>query len=303
MEFSLTRLKVSEEYFINCPSFTIEDQGDTTMLKEEDLPEHILAALKPYQKKTDKGAFDLFPCQIFCDDNYYYYFMFPPATEHLVIRDDGVVPPVEQIKTVQYTAISSINSADSIMAERDDWAAPSVKEKYQDLLQLLKKIKEQIGDKAPSQIMKDMDAFIEETEAIIREQDTLCEALENGIDLMAHTNDIKVTTPEDCKQLRQYLRDAIRAHHNQGEIELKTEKVRARVMGYLSSHKGMNPKLWIYDKKLKDYCRPLVTWDKMVPEARQDRAEIGEWLEQEDTPFEKTSAAPESLEYLRNPRT
>lgn len=38
-------------------------------------------------------------------------------------------------------------------------------------------------------------------------------------------------------------------------------------------------------------------------EARQDRAEIGEWLEQEDTPFEKTSAAPESLEYLRNPRT
>lgn len=66
------------------------------MITTKNLPDSIAKTAKQYLKSNER--FDVFPSKFFVDNVFYYYFTYAPASEQLIIREDGIAPSFNEIK-------------------------------------------------------------------------------------------------------------------------------------------------------------------------------------------------------------
>lgn len=267
------------------------------MITTGTLPDNIKKAVQPFLKSEE--SFDVFPAKFIIDNTSYYYFTFAPAKEQLIMREDGVSPPLDDIKKVALIAEAYNTSIETIANHGFQWVKSDTKKIYQNFLQLLVETKDMLKG-TPSDMYRSIETCIEAAKQIIEEQEKIEDAVEKAIRLGDTTNQKEIATEKDRDQMRQYVTQMGWAAFRQNEIQLETETDRQRVVDYLSSHKLSSPKLFFKYMKLNQITKRMLTSDTREGQRIDAVRRQIEVLEAET--LEESKDANEFLKKLRNPR-
>ena len=121
------------------------------MIEPHNLSPHIKDVIIRYQ--NDGENFDVFPAKILISGQLYYYITYS-AGEQLVIRDDGAVLPVDQIKRVAMIANAYYTSVVSTVKYGGRWIVFSIiKDKFQKLQRTLEELYKLIKNQAPTIVL------------------------------------------------------------------------------------------------------------------------------------------------------
>lgn len=243
---------------------------------------------------------EVFPSKFYIDGSYYYYFYFDPAEELMVIRDDGVVLPVSQIRRVALIA-DGYNTSITILAnEGESMARRPMVTIYKRSIRALKMIKKYAVN-TPSELKKELDQLISLSKEVIDHQITIREAVNAGRKLAVKTRKREIATEEDFKKMRSYHMTVARSVFRQNEIELETSESRELLISYLKSEVSWrNWWLWFAYRELKQLDQRMLSKKRNPKEAKileETRKTI-----YKDIPIEQHPDVEKYLSKLRNPR-
>lgn len=267
------------------------------MITTGNLPDHIVKAVRQHLKSGE--TFDVFPAKFSIDNNSYYYFTFAPAREQLIMRDDGIVPPLHDIKKAALVAEAYNTSIETIAKHGFQWVKSDTKKIYGSVHQLFLETKDMLGTKVPDAIEQSFEACLYAAKEIVEEQKKIEDAVERAIRLGDSTNQKEVATEDDRNQMRQYVTQMGWAAFRQNEIQLETEVDRERVMEYLASNKLSSPKLFFKYVKLNKMTKRMLTGDTREGQRIDEVRRQIEVLEAES--LEESAEANEYFAKLRNP--
>lgn len=266
------------------------------MIRMHNLPDNIKRSLKPYYKDNENP--EVFPSKFNIDGEIYYFFNFAPATEQLIMKENGIVPPHQEVQKIDLIATSYNHSIDTIVNIGSKWAKSKKEKNYQKLVTILHELKNRL-EPIPSNIQNDLESYKLAAENIIKQQEIINHSVENGRKLWQSTNNSELVTEENQKEMRTYIVQMCRAAYRQNEIQLNTEDERNSVWGFVSSKRWpLNIKAWNIYRKLLPYQKNMM---KNTMFNTKEAEEIGKLVE-EDLPLEKGKNAQDILDHLRNPR-
>ncbi|MFD1407739.1 hypothetical protein ACFQ49_06145 [Kroppenstedtia eburnea] len=269
------------------------------MIKLSNLPKHIMKAAKSYEKENE--TFDVFPAKFLIDNVFYYYIDFVPTFAQLIIREDGVVPPIKEIKKVYLHANGYNASIHALATIGESWRKSSKIKNYTKLKRLLEKVENVLrGMEPPDEVVQALASFKKVPDVIIQHQKVINQSVNKGRKATVAMRKREVVTVEHYIQMRGYQVDAVRSGYWQNEIQFKTADEREKVMDYLASTRSLsNWKIeWLYHR-LKPYQQYMYTKEKN-PKEYQEMQELAEEIF-EDIPIEENPQALEHIKYLRNP--
>ncbi|SMO80399.1 hypothetical protein [Melghirimyces algeriensis] len=270
------------------------------MIKLSNLPMHILEMAKRYEKKGEN--MEVFPAKMVMDGKSYYYFCYPPSWGQLIVREDGVVPPVEEIKKVFIYSNGFNASVDALGTGGESLRKRSMK-KYTQLQTLLKKVEQLFQDiEAPDDVQESLASFQKAPDVIIKHQEVIERSVNSARKLTVDTRKRGVVTlEEDYPKMRGYQVEMVRSAYWQNMIQFRTAADREKVMEYLASIRSLsNWKAWWLYLQLKTYQKNMYTQAKN-PKEYQEFQELGEEIF-EDIPLGENKELLEEVQYLRNPR-
>ena len=136
--------------------------------------------------------FDVFPAKILKSGQLYYYITYSVG-EQLVIRDDGVVLPVDEIKRVAMIANAYYTSVVSTMKYGGRWiqSSASIKDKFQKLQRTLEELYKLIKNQAPTIVLIALESYMEVPMVMIENQAKIEENINKCEELATATNDVK----------------------------------------------------------------------------------------------------------------
>lgn len=268
------------------------------MIRPHNLDPKIRKVVERYTKEEEK--WDVFPAKFFVDGAHYYYFAFDPAAEQMIIRDDGAVLPVSQIRKVALIANGYNTSIEALANYGERWAAKPIVSIYRGYIRALKRIK-RYAVNMPSELKKELDQMISLSKEVIDHQINIRKAVNAGGKLTVKTRKREIVTIEDFKKMRSYQLEVGRSAFRQNEIELETSEARERLINYLESEVSWR-KWWL----LFAY-RELKYHDQRMYSKKRDPEEVKimEELRKEiynDYPIEQHPEADKYLACLRNPK-
>lgn len=267
------------------------------MIKEKDLPQHIQEALENYKEKGETS--DVAPYKFNVNNKNYYFFGFPPSFEKLLIREDGVVPALEDVKKVGLVAYAYNTSVGSLN-EAQEWTNGSRMKIYETTYEQLLKLRKWVQYEAQASVNKDIEDLLDVLKSLIREQKKVIESIESAIQLYDNTLQKEITSEDDQKTMRQYVQEMVRADFSQNEIQISSEKPRNRMIEYLSSNKWSGLKKRFTIHKLKKNLEGMLSKDKMDSGEREERIKLKNELESK-IPIETDPKGLELLNEFRNP--
>lgn len=270
------------------------------MIKLSNLPIHILEAVRSYEKENEDIA--VFPAKFYMDGYYYYYFEYAPSDDQLIVREDGTVPPIEDIEKVFLNANGHNASIHALATIGESWRKTSTIRNYTKLKRLLHKVEEMFQEMELSNDVKQaLESFKKVPDVIIKHQEVIERSVTRGRKDTVDMRKREVVTVEDYKRMRGYQVDMVRSAYWQNEIQFKTADDREKVMDYLASIRSLsNWKAWWLYQRLKPYRKNMYTQEKNTKEY-QEMQELAEEIF-EDIPIEENQQALDHLKYLRNPR-
>lgn len=268
------------------------------MIKPDNLDPKIREVVEQYKKEGE--VWEVFPAKFFVDGAHYYYFYFDPAEELMVIRDDGAVLPVSQIRRVALIA-DGYNTSITILANYgENWASKPIVTIYRSYLRALKKIKK-YAVYMPREFKKELDGIISLSREVIDHQITIRKAVNAGRRLTVKTRKREIVTEEDFKKMRGYHMTLVRCGFRQNEIELETSEVRERLIQYLETQiSWKNWWLWFPYRALEHHDQRMYS-KKRDPEEVKMMEELRKEIDK-DLPIEQHPDVEKYFAKLRNPR-
>lgn len=266
------------------------------MIRMHNLPEHIKEALKPFYSENEKP--DVFPSKFNVDGRLFYYFTFAPDAEQLILKEDGDVPRLEEIKR-EALIFNSYNGSIETMAHiGGKWAESGKKDNYQKLIKILDNIKDTLGPLSSSN-QEDLDVYKSAAKKIVQQQEIIEDSVKSAGELLDYTNEIELVTVEDQKRMRRFIVDMCRAAYKQNEIQMQTEQARNNVWEFVSSKRWpLNLSAWNLYTKLLSYQKNMMKNTKESIRQMEDLTMVM----QEDLPLEQHGNVKEVIKKLRNPR-
>lgn len=270
------------------------------MIKLSNLPMHIFEVAKHYEKENEN--MEVFPAKMMMDGKSYYYFFYPPFGQLIVREEDGVAPPVEEIKKIFIYCHGFNASVHTLATTGESWRKRSMK-KYNKLKVLLQKVEQLFQDiEAPDDAQQALASFQKAPDVIIKHQEVIERSVNSARKLTVDTRKRGVVTlEEDYPKMRGYQVEMVRSAYWQNMIQFQTAVDRETVMDYLASIRSLsNWKAWWLYLQLKTYQKNMYTQEKN-PKEYQEFQELGEEIF-EDIPLGENKELLEEVQYLRNPR-
>jgi len=269
------------------------------MIRPHNLDPKIREVVERYTKEEEE--WDVFPAKFRIDGAHYYYFAFDPSADQLVVREDGAVLPVSQIRKVALIANGFNTSIEALANYGESWASKPIVSIYKRYIRVLKRIKK-YAINIPSELKKELDQMISLSEEVIDHQITIRKSVNAGRKLTVETRNREVVTEEDFMKMRGYQMDMGRSGFRQNEIELETSEARERLINYLESQVSWkNWRLWFPYKELKYHDQRMYS-KKRDPEEVKIMEEIRKEI-YKDISIEQHPEADKYLACLRNPRS
>lgn len=268
------------------------------MLSINTLPSNIDQALNEFNKQKEKP--DVYPSAFLVDNKKYYYFTFNPSAEKLIIDEEGLIKPLDEIKYVALLANSYYVALLSILNGRK-WVKAKTKKNYMKLEKILLSIKNELTDFSNNiNLLQSIDQFINTAKTIISLQTDIEQAVRDGIDKVQSTNKSGIVTKEDFNELRSLTLKMVRAAHQQNTIQIETEEDRRRLFNFLSNQSILkNPKLAFYNFQLGPFKKFMIRSESKIGKEVLDM----DYVWSEDVPLEEHPNAGEVLAQYKNPRT
>jgi hypothetical protein len=265
------------------------------VITENTLPKNIESKVKKYFNPEKDFDYQVFPSKIFVDDKLYYSFIFRPSLETLLIQEDGVIPPKNEVKKVALFVSALNTSLHNISTIGFKWAKASDKKGLRKLSMVIKKIKSELENKASADIIRAIESFQYVIEMTLKHQEIIEKSVENGLRLAATTNDREIVTEDDYKKMRKYNLDMVRSAYLQNEIQLETESDRRIVLKYLLR----KPKYWPLYLYIMYHDMKMLS--SRYPNKVREMQSIKNMIFEEDVPLEKQPNAEDVIRLLRNP--
>ncbi len=161
------------------------------MIRMHNIPEHIKEALKPYYKDGEKP--DVFPSKFRIKNELYYYFTFAPAVEQLIMKDDGTVPVLHEIRDVALICNSYNDSIESLASIGKKWVQSGKKENYEKLRNILRDAQEMLSP-LPDDVEAAFHSYLNTANQIIENQNAIQEAVDDAIIIWDRTNLQEIAT-------------------------------------------------------------------------------------------------------------
>lgn len=267
------------------------------MIRMHNIPENIKEALKPYYKDGEKP--DVFPSKFRIKNELYYYFTFAPAVEQLIMKDDGTVPVLHEIRDVALICNSYNASIETLASIGKKWVQSGTKENYEKLRNILRDAQKTLSP-LPPDVEAAFQSYLRTADQIIDNQNAIQEAVDDAIIIWDRTNLQELATEQDQIDMRKYIVNMARASYRQNEIQLQTEKDREKVWDFVSSKRWpFNKSGWSIYFKLRAYQKYMM---KNTAINMKEAEEVGKMVLSEDLPLDQHEIAQEVWEHLRNPR-
>ncbi|TFJ91286.1 hypothetical protein [Lentibacillus salicampi] len=264
------------------------------MVTKNDLPQKAIDAAERYK---DNNSYQLCPAVIEYGHLPYYCFIYKGTANLLVLKEDGSVPFFnEHVKQVALIVKNWDASGNTLRHIGIRWADDASMKKMKMLKELLEKIDNELVKKNKLDISQQIQTFIQVPDEIIRNQKTIEQSVDKGIDLFDGGFERGRITEVDQQRLRRCIVDMARAAHQQNDIQFKTSEQRKNIIKQLSSLQFSSLKLFFSIRKLRSYNKKLFN--------KYDPAEMKETSEmiKEDEPLEEKPEGKEVIQKTLNPR-
>lgn len=269
------------------------------MITEESLPSHIKKVV--FQYKRPEEQYEVFPSLIDVDGKRYYAIVYPPSYGRLIISEQGEVLPLKEVIKPALIAPAAEAAVSSLINFGSKWRKSYSLSSFRRLKLVLNYFIHKFRNKAPRNVQQAMNAFHEIPDILLELQETIAKCVDKGINLASKTNDREIFTEEDYYRLRKYKNDMVRSAYRQSEIQLRTEKNRNVVLGYLASNiSWFNLKDWLYYGYIKFHNSRMLS-ESNFPKEAQEIKELSDKIFYE-VPLEEHEEASEILEQYRNPK-
>ncbi|MBN3553067.1 hypothetical protein JYA63_02190 [Fictibacillus nanhaiensis] len=266
------------------------------MITIKSLPDHILNIAKGFQENNKQ--IHVFPSLLDIEGDRYFYFRFSPKRGQLIVREDGAVLPINQVKKAFVYGLVYNTSFENITKFGLKWVESGTLQRYQKLCRILTKLSSTIHQQAPQEVINSLTNFKECADEIIKEQKNIEFVVGKSFELASKTNDLELVTMDDCIQMRIYNESMVRSAFRQNEVQLETEEDRARVFKYIWTKKfSYNLKLLPIFVQLFPYKNHMRTSQTIG----SDEMESIKIMISKDLIIEQSEDALAALNTLRNP--
>jgi len=225
--------------------------GSLTMMKQKDLPIGVRESLKRFVKGNER--IDIFPAKILYEGSWYYYILFPESDDHIIIRDDGVVPTLSQIEEVLMMGNATDTFAEKILVTGGKWVRRQTNQAYKRLLLILKRIWDKYHHDLSEEMKQDYKEYMAVPEKILEKQKEIeVIVLEKAPVIINRIINQGILTHELYQQLFRYHNDMVKAGYLKNQILLDTQEQRNKVLGYLKKtipFRHLRMKMYYWDMR------------------------------------------------------
>src|SRR5690606_9549249 len=109
------------------------------MIRPHNLDAKIREVVERDTKEEEE--WDVSAAKVRIDGAHYYHFAFEPSADQLVVREDGAVLPVSQIRKVALIANGFNTSIEALANCGESWASKPIVSIYKRYIRVLKRIK------------------------------------------------------------------------------------------------------------------------------------------------------------------
>lgn len=267
------------------------------MLTYDVLPEYIKKVAEEYNHYNEKKL-DVLPSRLKYGNHLYYVVNYIPSLHDLFIREDGRVPPYQEVKRAMFVVMVYQTAGNNLMKTGGKWVKSPTEKLYRKMENKLNRIKSKIMDISPPYILANLDKVIDASRQIVEDQQLIYDCVVSGTDIIVKANDTEVVTEEDQKEVRKYLVEMIRAAVRQNQAQLDTERDREELLVYLDQVALKKPSI------LLDYLWFKKNEKNMLNSQSKTAMDMGDLQEmvKEDKPIDEMDNAEEILALVRNPK-
>lgn len=266
------------------------------MLTYDVLPDHIKRVAEQNNHANEK--LDVLPSCLKYDGQTYYVIEYCTSAEHLFVREDGSIPPFEEIKRGALVVRVYGTAGNTLTKIAKQWLSLPTISLNKKLINKLLNIKEKVIDITPQYILLSLDNITSSAVNVIADQKLIFKCVDEGLDLIIEANETEIVTEEIQKQVRQYVVEVVRAAVRQNQEQLDTEGDRKELIRYLGSILIKRPSIlpnflwfWFQSKNM------LTSKSK----TGRDMEELQEMVKF-DKPIDELGNKAEILAAVRNPK-
>jgi hypothetical protein len=216
------------------------------------------------EHKKEREYYVHFFCKILYKNQSYYLAQYTPQQGYIVVKEDGMIPPLAEIEPVLWMALSADSMAMTIQRTGKIWAKATTRY-HERILKLLNRIDRRLRSSMPLEIQSALDAFIEVSRTFIEKQEVVREYYQKGNELVEHLFETHELTQEIYDQLYKYKTEMWKAAYLQTKIQVDTYEVREKLLKYLFDHVSVtSPGLLMTELELNYHHRKLANPHKKI---------------------------------------
>ncbi|MGD6879538.1 hypothetical protein [Bacillus infantis] len=266
------------------------------MLTYSKLPEHIKKTAEEYDPSSNR--IDCLPSKFDYNGQIYYVISYYPSLQDLFIREDGSVPPYEEVKRATLVVHFYKTAGSTIVSTGADWAISPSAKLYKKWEKTLLSLKGKLEGTASPEIMESIRRCLDSAKKLREDQDIIFKSVEKGTDLLVEANDTELVTEDIQKQVRAYVVEMVRAAVRKNEEQLETERDRKDILAYLNTMIFRKPSLLIDYFWIKRNEPHMLNSNS---ETARDMPELKEMVK-EDIPVDEYDKPEELYKLLLNPK-
>lgn len=266
------------------------------ILDYKKLPDHIKKVAKEYAPSSNR--IDCLPSKFHYNGQKYYAISYYPTLQDLYIREDGSVPPYEEVKRATLIVHVYRTAGSTIVTTGAEWALSPSAKLYRRWEKVLTSLKNKLQATAPPEMMESINRCLDSAKRLREDQAIIYNSVEKGTDLLVEANDTEIVTEETQRQVRACVVEMVRAAVRKNDEQLKTERDRKEILAYLHTVFFKKPSL------LLDYLWFMRNEPHMLSsysETARDMPELREMVK-EDTPVDELDNKEELYRLLMNPK-
>lgn len=221
-------------------------------------------------KHGEGEGFHFLPCRVKGEKGFYYYVHYA-SNRMLMIREDGTVPPYEEVKSPLCLATFFLGHCQSLEEMRDLYA---IYNPFFTVEKLLRKLDPLLRPVLSQDMRQALDVFIEAVTSVLehkrRGEEVLSEAEAYAKQFM---NEEAVLTRRDFDEMEQFRKPIVYHLHQMDKVQVDSYQDREKLMRYLGSNISFYQiRLWWLYRRLKVYHDRML--EGYTPEKEEDVNEL-----------------------------
>jgi hypothetical protein len=266
------------------------------MLDYKKLPDHIKKVAKEYDPSSKR--IDCLPSKFHYNGQNYYAISYSPTLQDLYVREDGSVPPYEEVKRATLIVHVYQTAGETIIKTGGEWALSPSAKLYRRWEKVLSSFKSKLEGTAPPEILESISRCLNSAKRLRQDQDIIFKRVEKGTDLIVEANNKELVTEEIQKEVRACVVEMVRAAVRKNDEQLNTERDRKEILAYLHTIIFKKPSL------LLDYFWFMRNEPHMLSSDSETAKEMPQLREmvKEDKPVDELDNKEELYRLLMNPK-